>query len=77
MSDRIPQNTRFILKNGLEFYVESKNVKNFLPESQYYSYLMKNISEKVLRVKEKAVLLHPLSEGTRGNERGEPESEVL
>ena len=31
----------------------------------------------MLRVMEKAVLLHPLSEGTGGETRGDPEGEVL
>ena len=31
----------------------------------------------MLCVMEKAVLLHPLSEGTRGETRGDAESEVL
>ena len=31
----------------------------------------------MLRVMEKAVLLHPLSEGTRGETRGDPESEFF
>ena len=41
-------------------------MKNFSPDNQQYKLLKKNFSEKLLWIMKKVVLLHPLSEGTRG-----------
>jgi hypothetical protein len=38
---------------------------------------MKNFAKKCLPVHKKVVLLHPLSEGTRGERRGETEASSL
>ena len=46
--------------------------KNFLIENQYDINFLKNFAKKCWSDGKKVVLLHPLSEGERGLNRGEP-----
>jgi len=45
--------------------------ENFLIENQHDKNFLQNFSKNCLWIREKVVLLHPLSEGTRGEKRVE------
>ena len=47
--------------------------ENFLIDNQHDKKILQNFSKNCLWIREKVVLLHPLSEGTRGQRRGEDE----